>query len=78
MFVEKKYGTKWMCIDYRALNDVTIKNKYTLPRIEDLFDQLRGANMFSKIDLRSVGLSSPQVPTFGHLKDDINYQVWAV
>jgi len=40
-------------VDYRALNDVTIKNKYPLPRIEDLFDQMRGAKVFSKIDLRS-------------------------
>jgi hypothetical protein len=78
MFVEKKDGTKRMCIDYRALNDVTIKKKYPLPRIEDLFDQLREASMFSKIDLRSVGLSSPQVLTFGHLEDGINYQVWVV
>jgi hypothetical protein len=42
-----------MCVDYRSLNDVTIKNKYPLPRIEDLFDQMRGAKVFSKIDLRS-------------------------
>jgi hypothetical protein len=41
-----------MCVDYRPLNDVTIKNKYPLPRIEDLFDQMRGARVFSKIDLR--------------------------
>jgi hypothetical protein len=52
LFVEKKDGTRRMCIDYQALNDVTIKNKYPLPRIEDLFDQLRGASVFSKIDLR--------------------------
>jgi hypothetical protein len=42
-----------MCVDYRALNEVTIKNKYSLPCIEDLFDQLKGAQVFSKIDLRS-------------------------
>jgi hypothetical protein len=42
-----------MCVDYRYLNDVTIKNKYPLLRIEDLFDQMRGAKVFSKIDLRS-------------------------
>jgi hypothetical protein len=51
--VEMKDGTRRMCIDYRALNEVTIKIKYPLPRIEDLFDQLRGASVFSKIDLRS-------------------------
>jgi hypothetical protein len=53
LFVEKKDGTKRMCFDYRALNEVTVKNKYPMPRIEDLFDQLRGASVFSKIDLRS-------------------------
>jgi hypothetical protein len=42
-----------MCIDYRSLNEVTIKNKYALPRFEDLFDQMKGASVFLKIDLRS-------------------------
>jgi hypothetical protein len=51
--VEKKDGTQRMCVDYRSLNEVTIKNKYPLPRIEDLFDQMKGASIFSKIDLRS-------------------------
>jgi hypothetical protein len=51
--VEKKDGTQWMCIDYRSLNEVTINNKCPLPRIEDLFDQMKGASIFSKIDLRS-------------------------
>jgi hypothetical protein len=53
LFVQKKDGSQQMCVDYRSLNDVTIKNKYPLPRIDDLFDQMRGARVFSKIDLRS-------------------------
>ena len=53
LFVRKKDGTLRMCIDYRQINQVTIKNKYPLPRIDELFDQLQGAAYFSKIDLRS-------------------------
>ena len=53
LFVKKKDSTLRMCIDYRELNKVTIKKKYHLPRIDDLFDQLKGAMVFSKIDLRS-------------------------
>jgi hypothetical protein len=52
IFVKKKDGTLRMCVDYRPLNAVTIKNKYPLPRIDALFDQLAGAKVFSKIDLR--------------------------
>jgi hypothetical protein len=53
IFVPKKDGTQRLCVDYQALNEVTVKNKYPLPRIDDLFDQLRGACVFSKIDLWS-------------------------
>jgi hypothetical protein len=53
IFVDKKDGTRRMCVDYQSLNEVTIKNKYPLPRIDDLFDQLRGARVFSTIDLYS-------------------------
>ena len=51
LFAKKKDKTLWLCIDYRQLNKVTIKNEYPFSRIDDLFDQLRGARVYSKIDL---------------------------
>ena len=53
LFVKKKDGTLRLCVDYRQLNKITMKNKYPLPRIDDLFNQLKGASVFSKIDLQS-------------------------
>jgi hypothetical protein len=53
LFVKKKDQSFRLCVDYRSLNVITIKNKYPLPRIDILFDQLAGAKVFSKIDLRS-------------------------
>ena len=67
LFVRKKDGTLRLCIDYRKLNQVTVKNKYPLPRIEDLFDQLQGASTFSNIDLRSgyhqLKIAEQDIPT---------------
>nr|GFC12744.1 putative reverse transcriptase domain-containing protein [Tanacetum cinerariifolium] len=53
LFVKKKYRSFRMCIDYRELNKLTVKNRYPLPRIDDLFDQLQGSSVYSKIDPRS-------------------------
>nr|GEZ45187.1 retrotransposon protein, putative, Ty3-gypsy subclass [Tanacetum cinerariifolium] len=53
LFVKKKDGSFWMCIDYRELNKLTVRNRYPHPRIDDLFDQLQGSSIYSKIDLRS-------------------------
>ena len=53
LLVKKKDSSQWLCIDYRELNHVTVKNKYPLPRIDDLFDQLGRAIVFSKLDLCS-------------------------
>ena len=52
LFVKKKDGTLRLCVDYRQLNKMTVKNEYPLPKIDDLFDQLKVASVFSKIDLR--------------------------
>ena len=51
--MKKKDGTLRLCIDYKELNKITVKNRYSLPHIDDLFDQLRGAETFSKVDLQS-------------------------
>lgn len=53
MLVKKKDGTLKLCIDYRQLNKGTIKNRYLIPQVDDLFDQFRGATIFPKIDLNS-------------------------
>ena len=53
LFVKKKDGSLWLCIDYMQLNRVTIRNQYPHPRIDELFDQLQGSRVYSKIDLRS-------------------------
>ena len=53
LFVKKKDGTFRLCVDYRQMNKMIVKNKYLLPRIDDLFDQLKGESVFLKIDLRS-------------------------
>jgi len=53
LFVHKKDGTLRMCVNYRTFNKATVKNRYPLPRIDDLFDHLSGVKVFSRIDLRS-------------------------
>ena len=53
LLVKKKDGSSRLCVDYKQLNKMTIKNKYPLPRIDDLMDQLHGSLVFSEIDLRS-------------------------
>jgi hypothetical protein len=69
LFVQKKEGSQGMCVDYRSLNDVTLKNKCPLPRIEDLFNRMRGARVFSKIDLR-LGYHQMKIRPSDILKTD--------
>ena len=78
LFAKKKDKTLRLCIDYQKLNRVMIKNRYPLPRIDDLFDQLRGARVYSKIDLRTsyhqLGVRETYIPkstvrrSYGHLQ----------
>jgi hypothetical protein len=74
IFVLKKDGTQRLCVDYRALNEVTIKNKYPLPRIDDLLYQLCGACVFSKIELQS-GYHQLKIQ---ETEDYIHFEVWSV
>ena len=81
LLVKKKDGSFRLCVEYRQLNKFTIKNKYPLPRIDDLMDQLRGASVFSKIDLRSeyhqirVKVEDIQKTAFKTRYDHYEYQV---
>jgi hypothetical protein len=78
IFIQKKDGSWRLCIDYRQMNKATIKNQYPLTRIDDLFDQMKGTTMFSKIDLRSgyhqLWIKEDDIPNtafkmrFGHYK----------
>jgi hypothetical protein len=77
IFVKKKDQTLRMCVDYRPLNEVTIKNKYSLSRIDLLFDQLVGAKVFSKIDLRS-GYHQIRISAGGYSEDGFYDKIWVV
>ncbi|KAL0439933.1 UNVERIFIED_CONTAM: Transposon Ty3-G Gag-Pol polyprotein [Sesamum latifolium] len=77
LFVKKKDGSMRLCVDYRQLNRVSVKNKYPLSRIDDLLDQLKGATIFSKIDLRSgywqLRIAEKDIP-----KNSFPYSLWSL
>jgi hypothetical protein len=79
LFVEKKDKELCLCVDYRSLNAVTIKNKYPLPRIDILFDQLAGAQLLSKIDLRSgyhqIKIRAEDIPRQLSLQDMVSLNI---
>ena len=77
LFVRKKYGSLRMCIDHRLLNKFTIYNKYSIPRIDDLFDQLQGASHFSKIDL-IWGYNQLRVIDSEISKNSLQNSVWSL
>ena len=80
IFVKKKDETLRLCVDYRPLNEVTIKNKYPLPRTDLLFDQLAGAKVFSKIDLRSgyhqIKIKPEDIPKMAFTRDMDYMNTW--
>jgi hypothetical protein len=63
ILVQRKYGTWWICIDHRALKNITVRNWYPIPRIHNLLDQLKGEMFFSKIDLHFIYHQFPIEPT---------------
>jgi hypothetical protein len=77
IFVSVKDGTQRMCVYYYALTEVTIENKYLLPRIDGLFDQLHGADVFSKIDLQ-IRIGSAEDMRMWHSNVCLHFEEWSV
>ena len=77
LLVEKKDGSLRMVVDYRGLNEVTIKNKYPLPMINDLFDQLQGAKVFFQ-DRSAIRIPPVEDLRVGYTQDSFYHKVWAI